>query len=170
MLSNEQIAEKVGVARQTLDNWKRLPEFAARVREHQETWREQIKAEGIANRQNRVDALNDRWLKMQQVIEARAEELAGVPGGDTGLLVRQAKLVKVYDAKGTPGEDEEGETLYSAKRDVVMYEYAVDTALLKEMRETEKQAAQDLGQWSEKQEHAGEILVRQYVGVDVDSV
>jgi hypothetical protein len=30
---------------------------------------------------------------------------------------------------------------------------AVDTALLKEMRETEKQLAMELGEWTEKQQH-----------------
>lgn len=168
-LTDKQIASECGIAERTLERWKLRSEFSARVQEHRDAFREQIRAEGIANRQNRVDALNDRWERMQRVLDARADELADVPGGNTGILVRQAKLVKVYKSDGDQ-EDEDGETLYSAKRDVMVYEYAVDTALLKEMRETEKQAAQDLGQWSEKQEHAGEILVRQYVGVDVDSV
>jgi hypothetical protein len=33
---------------------------------------------------------------------------------------------------------------------VTVEEYQVDTGLLKELREHEKQAAQELGQWSEK--------------------
>lgn len=169
-LTNEQIGEKAGVSRQALDKWKLHPEFAARVQEHREAWRQEIKNKGIADRQNRVDSYNDLHNRMQRVIEARAVEHADVPGGDTGLLVRQAKLVKVYKSDGDPDDDDDGETLYSAKRDVIVYEYAVDTALLKEMREHKKQAAQDLGQWTEKQEHSGELLVRQYVGVDVDEV
>jgi hypothetical protein len=168
-----EIATACKIGKRTLERWKHRPEFLARVQEHRDTWRAEIKAKGIADRQNRVDALNDRHERMQRVIEARADELADVPGGNTGLLVRQAKLVKVYETAGPPPADQaaaEGETLYSAKRDVIVYEYAVDTGLLKEMRETEKQAAQDLGQWTEKQEHAGEILVRQYIGVDVEQV
>lgn len=167
--TDDAIAGEIKITRRTLERWKLSPEFSGRVQEHRDLWRAEIKAKGIADRQNRIDALNDRHERMQRVIESRAEMHADVPGGDTGLLVRQAKLVKVYDAKGSPDGDDEGETLYSAKRDIIVYEYAVDTSLLKEMREHEKQAAQDLGQWTEKQEHAGEILVRQYVGVDVDS-
>lgn len=172
-LTDKQIAAECGVVERTLERWKLDPEFRARVQEHRDAFREQIRSEGIANRQNRVDALNDRWGRMRQVIEARAEEHADVPGGDTGLLVRQAKLVKVYETAGAPPADQsdaEGEVLYSGKRDVIVYEYAVDTSLLKELREHEKQAAQELGQWTEKQEHSGELLVRQYVGVDVDAV
>lgn len=169
-LPDKAIAAEIGVNESTLERWKAHPEFAARVREHRDIWRDEIKAKGIAERQNRVDSLNDLHERMVRVIEARAAEYADVPGGDTGLLVRQAKLVKVYDASGRPDADDEGETLYSAKRDVIVYEYGVDTALLKELREHKKQAAQDLGQWTEKQEHAGEILVRQYVGVPMEDV
>lgn len=173
-LTDEQIAAQAGVTRQALQKWKRHPDFAARVQEHRDVWATEIKAKGISDRQNRIDALNDRHDRMRRVIEARATEHADVPGGNTGLLLRQAKLVKVYKSDESPADDlaneEDGETLYSAKRDVIIYEYAVDTGLLKEMREHEKQAAQDLGQWTEKQEHSGEVLVRQYVGVPVDDV
>lgn len=167
------IAAACKIHKVTLERWKKHPEFAARVQEHRDAWRREIKVRGIAERQNRVDSYNDLHDRMQRVIEARAIEHADVPGGDTGLLVRQAKLVKVYKSDERPpvdGDDDDGETLYSAKRDVIVYEYAVDTALLKEMREHKKQVAQDTGQWTEKQEHSGEILVRQYVGVDVDGV
>jgi len=37
----------------------------------------------------------------------------------------------------------------------VVHIYAVDGTLLREIREIEKQAAQELGQWSEKHEHTG---------------
>lgn len=164
------IAAECKVNKATLERWKRLPEFSARVQEHRDAWRVEVKARGIADRQNRVDSYNDLHERMMLVIEARAVEHADVPGGATGLLVRQAKLVKVYKSDGDGDPDEDGETLYSAKRDVIVYEYAVDTSLLKELREHKKQAAQDLGQWTEKQEHAGEILVRQYVGVPMDDV
>lgn len=169
--TDTEIAKACKISQRQLERWKLHPDFAARVQEHRDAWREQIKAQGIADRQNRVDAANDRHQRMQRVIEARAEEHAAVPGGATGLLVRTAKLVKVYTSDADPDDsDDGGETLYSAKRDVIVYEYAVDTGLLKEMREHEKQVAQDLGQWTEKQEHAGELLVRQYVGVPVEDV
>jgi hypothetical protein len=70
---------------------------------------------------------------MRRVIEQRGRAMSGVePGADTGLLVRTLKTVgSGFDAK-------------------VVAEYEVDTGLLKELREHEKQAAQELGQWSDK--------------------
>ena len=107
------------------------------------------------------------------MIEARAEEHKDVPGGSTGLLVRQVKLVKIYSVPGQDLEDDEpdaADVLCSAKLNQVVYEYAVDTGLLKELREHERQAAQELGQWTEKHESSNELLIREYVGIDVDKV
>jgi hypothetical protein len=168
-----QIAAACKISESTLERWKRHPELAARVQEHRDTWRAEITAKGIAERQNRVDAQNDRWRRMQMVVDARAEEHQDVPGGTSGLLVRQVKLVKVYDA-GKPDEDGdhdevseelEGQPhggalkrkrrtrtdiLESLQRSVEVEEYAVDTGLLKEFRELEKLAAQENGQWTER--------------------
>ena len=51
-----------------------------------------------------------------------------VPGGDTGLLVKEV----FYSSNGTRER------------------YEVDTALLKEIRATEEQAARELGQWIDR--------------------
>jgi hypothetical protein len=171
-LTDEAIAADVGIARRTLERWKLDPAFAGRVAALVAEFAAAVKAEGIANRQNRVAALDDRWRRMQRVVEARAEQYKDVPGGDSGLLVRQVKLVKVYGSATEVdelegGEGPEGDVLTSMKREVEVAEYAVDTGLLRELREHEKQAAQELGQWTEKREHSGELLLRQYVGVDV---
>ncbi len=204
-LTNEEIAARLGVTRRSLQVWKEAPEFAARVRELVTAMAEAVKGQGIAERQNRVAALNDRWEKLHGVIAARAKEMAGVPGGDTGLLVREVRLVKVYlvmpegeGQTGGPGDGEraggggkwgqpsprpsprgrggeremegDGEELGPGRRVVQVAEYAVDVGLLKELREHEKQAAIELGQWEEKHEHSGEVLVREYVGVDIEQV
>ena len=135
------------------DRLRAISEQEARlVSERESQARAELQSSGIANRQNRIDALNDRWLKMQQVITERANDplVQNVPGGTTGLIVPKPMLVKVYDAGG-----EESDTLHPTKESEMSYEYAVDTGLLKEMRETEKQAAQEMGQWSEKRELTG---------------
>lgn len=127
--SNEAIAAAIGIKRQTLDLWKRRPDFAARVEAIRQQWRAQIEQEGIANRQNRIAALNDRWRKLQQIIEARAADpTMTAPGSDTGLLVRTYK----------PGKYKTVE------------EYRVDVGLAAELRAHEKQAAEELGQWTKK--------------------
>jgi hypothetical protein len=151
-LADRAIGAACGVTERTIERWKQHPEFAARVQEHRDLWREAIKARGIAERQNRVDALNDRWHRMRQVIEERAEDAATarVAGGSTGLIVRDVKGVG-------KGEDFQLIDIYS-----------VDTGLLKELREHEKQAAQELGEWSEKREISGpggdaiEVRARDY--------
>lgn len=127
----EQVAEKVGVSKQTLFKWKLVPEFQLRVKENAEAIAEALKGAGIREKQLRVDNLQARVTKMLQLIEARGEEMANeVAGGATGLLVRDWK-----------GKD----------CDVAVYRF--DAGLLKELREHEKQAAIELGQWTEKQEH-----------------
>jgi hypothetical protein len=126
------IAKKVGVARKTLWSWRRNPVFAAQVEEHTEEIRQEVRRHGIAIVERRVAALNDRWRRMQRVIDARAIEHAKVPGGDTGLLVRKLK------------------NLGSGENARIVEEYEVDTGFLSEVRATEKQAAEELGQWTER--------------------
>lgn len=123
----------VHVAR--LEVWSATFGWQARLSQVAEEERQAIVAQGIAARQNRIDAYGDRWERMRQVIAERAgdRELADTPGGKTGLLVRTFKAVGGAIAE----------------------EFAVDTGLLREMRELEKQAAEDLGQWADKHEVTG---------------
>lgn len=134
-LTDEKIADELGIGRTTLHRWKTDPAFIKRVGEVVAEIQEKIVARGIAEKQNRVDALNRRQKLMEEVIRQRAENLASVPGGgNTGLLVKQVKGI----GKGDNFREVE--------------EYAVDTALLREMREHEKQAAIEVGQWTEKRD------------------
>jgi hypothetical protein len=128
-MADEAIAAKLHINPATLWRWKQQPDFAAVVAKHKAAWAAEIEQEGIANRQNRVNALNERWRLMQQVIEARAadESMTG-PGHETGLLVRTYKPGKYRNVE----------------------EYRVDAALLAELRAHEKQAAEELGQWTKK--------------------
>lgn len=129
-----EIAQKVGVSRQALWDWRQNLEFATEVEKQQEEIRKEIRRHGIAIVERRVAALDDRWRRMKRVIEARAIEHAEVPGGDTGLLVRKLK------------------NLGSGVLAQVVAEYEVDTGLISEMRAHEKQAAEELGQWTSKNE------------------
>lgn len=134
-LKDAEIAAKkeVNVERQTLWNWRQVPEFAARIEEHLAKIRAVCQRRAISFAERRVERLNRDWLRMQRVIEERAEDprLAHVPGGTTGLIVHNVKGVG-------RGDDFQLIDLYE-----------VDTGLLRELRETEKQAAQELGQWVE---------------------
>lgn len=158
-LTDDEIAKQAGITRQGLVKWKRRPEFQERVRELVEKAVEQLREKGIADKSNRIAALVDRQKRMSQVIEARAEAHADVPGGATGLLVKETRFVKVLEVKASekgswPEEDDEIVTPTKSVRPVDYY--AVDTGLLREMRETEKQAAQEIGDWTEKYQVSGD--------------
>jgi len=145
------VSKDMRLAKRTIVRWAKLPEFTVELEAQAASIRETVKAEGIVNRQNRLDAYNDRWRKMQSVIDGRAADktFARAPGYTSGLLVHQYRTVG-------RGEDAQ-----------VMDEFAVDTGLLKEMRELEKQAAQDAGDWTEKREVTGKdgepIAIREVV-------
>lgn len=133
-LTDKAIAAEVSVNVSTITAWKRRPEIAARIKWYREEMATHVYSVGIAQRENRISALADRWKRMHALMHARARHYATDPeaqeiGGDTGLIVREVKV----DPKGGK---------------VVTYKF--DAALLKEMRETEKQTAVELGQWTEK--------------------
>jgi phage terminase small subunit len=101
----------------------------------------QVKLDGIAVVENRIVALQDRWDRMKALIAARAEDpqMQKVTGGTTGLLVHNIKSI---------GQGRDAERV-----DV----YEIDAALLREMRELERQAAQEMGQWLDRSEVSGKI-------------
>lgn len=136
---DRKIAELCGIAERTLERWKLDPGFRARVADHVAAFRLAIRSKGIAVLEHRVDALNDRWEALRQIARERAgsAEMEHVPGGTTGFVVRTVKSLGA-------GENFERVELF-----------AVDTGLLRELREHEKQAAQELGQWREKRELSG---------------
>jgi ParB-like chromosome segregation protein Spo0J len=156
-LSDEQIGKEVGLNRRTITRWRNHPEFKARVEKLIEEIHEAIKRKGIAHKQNRIDGYVDRHNRMRRVLDARAELYRDVPGGgETGLLVRRVNLIKVYESsESRPPENDADENLYPAKTWITVEEFAIDAALLREMRDLEKQIAVELGEWTEKREHTG---------------
>lgn len=141
-LSMDDIAARAGVVRKTLYSWRQNATFRARVDGLLAEFRAEVRRIGLATVEKRVAAQNDRWVRMRSLIEARADDpaLADVPGGTTGLLVRTVRKVVVEsDAERGP-------------RSTEVAEFAVDAALLREIREVEKQAAIELGQWQARLE------------------
>ena len=135
-LSNEAIAERVGISRQGLDKWKAHPDFQARVHEHvAETERSMLRYT-IAKKRNRIRAYNEDFQRTERIIAERAEDpsMQNVPGGGTGMMVRQLKSI---------GFGENNQTVE---------EFVTDVGLMRERRALLQQAAQELGQWTEKRE------------------
>ena len=153
-LTDEQIAQSLGLSRASIAVWKRHPDFTQRIEDNRALLLKAVEAKGIADRRNRVNALNRRWEKMQQIIEERAADpsMADVAGGDTGLLAHSVKGV----GSGTGVE--------------LIDVYEVDTGLLRELRAHEEQAAKELGQWVEKQQTETTAVIREYIGVRVEDV
>lgn len=81
----------------------------------------------IGDRNERVKALQERWLALRQIVLERSQDpnILKVPGGRSGHVVL---------------------TWRSGKKVA-----EVDTGLLRELRAHEEQAARELGQWVEKQ-------------------
>ena len=176
-LSNEEIAKRVGITRQGLDKWKRRPDFREQVEKLTLALAEAVKGKGIAERQNRLEALNERWKLMHKVIEERAIQYADVPGGgSTGLLVSAAgrgatALPGARNGRnGGVGERASGGKGGGKNSRKESTRYVVDVRLLRELRDHEKQAAQELGQWKEEPQTESTVLIREYVGVPVDEV
>lgn len=149
-LSGVQIAKEIGCGYSTLWKWKNNAAFAFRVEQFRKQISEDIQSTSIARSEFRLGALQDRWSKLQQIVRERgaSEQMKDVPGGTSGYLVHQVRSL---------GE--------GASAD----EYYFDAALAREMREIEKQAAQEAGQWVTRVDGRIEKNVTVKAEIDVKS-
>lgn len=141
-LSDEEIAAQVGVSRRGMAKWKCVPEFQARIQQHRDELDRAVSRYSIAKPRERIRVLDRQQTKLLDLQEARAADYAGrVPGGETGMMIPQVKI-------GGGGPD----------GPMVVTEWVRDD-ISPEIRALQKQAAQELGQWSEKSTitHAGGI-------------
>lgn len=139
-VGDRQIAHTCAIGIATLTRWKREPEFAARVAEIRAELEAREVDALLAERQRRVRLLDRRHEVLEAVIEERAAEdkMRAIPGGTSGLVARKYKMIGF------------------GKQAQRVEEYEVDVATLRELREIEKQAAIELGQWTEKRELSGQ--------------
>lgn len=159
------VADTMSVKRATVQRWLKLPAFGSRVSEEAQRIKDAIRDAGIANRQNRIDALNQRHKLMEAVIAARAEanrrrsvlmdqrtgkQLGGLMATGTGSEPTEDRDQIDFDTYAAAGA-ETGLMVHTVTylKDGRREEWAVDTGLLKELREHEKQAAIECGQWEE---------------------
>ena len=130
-------------AEQSASALLRVPEVSSRVEEIKRVITERILRREICKRQARIDAAQDRWQRMMGVIVARAEDpdMRNAAGGDQGVLVRRLKMLGA-------GENAQ-----------LVEEFEFDAALMREIREIEKQVAIETGEWVEKREVGGESSI-----------
>jgi hypothetical protein len=129
-LSQENIAKKVGVKRNTLYRWRRNPDFAWRVEDLRKENAREFADFALARKTGRAMILADIHALLWQIIEARAADplMAGIPGGKTGLLTLKMKSV-------------------GGK---IIVESRVDVKLIREIRSIVEQVRKELGQITEK--------------------
>jgi len=140
-LSDEKIARDIGLNQRTsLWEWKQHPDFLARIDQINADYASTIGRLAITQRARRLTALNDRWRRMQDLVEAREEAYVPELGGD-------ALREQVRHTRDRTGRDT---GLVVEKPGEFGVEYAFDAALMNEMLKAEKQAAQEMGQWVEK--------------------
>jgi hypothetical protein len=149
---DEKIAELCQISLACLSKWKKRPEFAGRVAELTAVYGERVLKFGLARRERRLAVLSDMHERILTLIEARSKdpEMATVPGGPTGLLVKTNKFSRV------------GKSLQ------VYEEFKADMGLLRELRAIEEQAARELGQWRDKHELSG--ADGKPIGIDVSQM
>lgn len=145
------IRQKCDVSFTTFYRWKSHPIFQSYVAELREKWKQKIEKEGIADRLNRIKRLNETRNKLLQVIDDRAEKTErDVPGASTGLIVKECTPVKI------------GDTVHMRIRSYV------DNETLAMINATEKQAAQELGQWTESNDKGSHVNI--LVNVDTSDL
>lgn len=137
----DDIAKECGIGADTFLTWRKDPEFIAAVDRAKEEVRQTILKTGIADRVERVRRLNKRFDGLNQVFEERGADPThqDVPGWSTGLLCHEQKGV----GSGPLAE--------------VVDVYKVDAGAIREERELAKQAAQELGQWTEKVQNSFDL-------------
>jgi hypothetical protein len=142
-LTSIEIAAQVKVSDRQLRTWKRIAEFAERVRALVREIGDAAKKFAIAKRMRRLRGLDARWQKLQGIITERSIDprMENIPGGRTGLLVIEKSEVRMV-----PQPDGTQQAID------IPTEVAVDVGLLKELRETEKHATLELRQWVEQQD------------------
>lgn len=146
-LTLKEIAEQIGVTHKAVWTWRKHPEFDRRVKAMQAEMIDEIRRTGIACKAVRVEGLKKRHAKLLSIIEARAQEMLDrhvrPPGGETGMITESIKIVGV-------GPTQEA-----------IPEPAVDVALLREIREIEKQLAQELGEWNDNKPREVNVNIKQ---------
>lgn len=160
------LAMATGLSTSAIREIRNNPVFQQAVAQAQEKFVKQVLEIGLARKTERVKLLADRLERIQCVVEERAaaaspeaaeaygikydEALAQAPGGSSGLVVHDLKVV------GT------------GRNTMIIDEYKVDTGTLATEAALTKQLAQELGQFTEKTETTQ--VKKLYIGVSLEDI
>jgi hypothetical protein len=116
------VCKQVDVTPRALIEWKKHPEFMARVDAILNEYAAAVRRKGIAALERRIDSYLADWDRIETILRERGKEMAGVSGGSTGLIA--------LDYKG---------------KDADTPVYAFDAGLMREARALREQLAKELG-------------------------
>ena len=140
-ISFERIAEELKVTSITLKNWRSRADFQQKVVEYAEEIVQKTSTLKFSDKNRRIAALNKLAEDYETIMQERAawyvENLPNVPGGRTGHLVHQVKVVGV------------------GKNAQIVEEDVLDRALDEGFKDTLIHLAKERGEWAEKREHTG---------------
>jgi len=127
-LSIPQIAQKLGTSDSSIDRWKKVPEFQARIHETLAAFRAKALECGLARKQRRLAVLSSLCDRLLLIVTERgaSPEKKSVPGGSTGLVKVTWKQLGTSDQRQ------------------LVTEYRANTALSAEIRLTLKQVAREV--------------------------
>jgi len=123
----KEIANRAGVGYATLVQWRKNPNFQARVEEHREEFRKLVMAYGITRRETRIAHLQDRHDRLCSTIEERGKVMAEKHPDVAGA--RHGYVFEHLTAQGT--------------------EFRIDTKTAALLADIERQAAIEVGEWNE---------------------
>ena len=159
-LSDEKIAETMGIDRRTLTRWKNHPEFQSRVKEHLEAMRQAILRTGIADLVNRVQRADKHRNLILQIFDARAK--AAKREAERNRLFENRFNESIEESMAVmlrPLEEFEAcpgmMTGLIVRKPVGLHGevFSLDIPALKELRAMEMQIAKELGQLSEVEDN-----------------
>jgi len=117
-MKGAEIAAEAGITERQLMRWKRSPLFKKACRDIAKKHDAELVQTGIATKSGRLDSLLDQFHRMLLIVEERSAdpEMQSIPGGRSGLLVKQYKVIG------------------AGKAAQMVEEFAFDAALHREMR------------------------------------
>lgn len=158
-ISETQIADQLGICRKTLYSWRQHPEFSARVGDHVGRLQAAMLRYRVAKKRHRMKTLDDMHGRLLTIVEERAAEYRSLTESRKSDPVSASDLDHFIGRRAIPAGGETGLIVRKVKQVglLVVEEFAFDESVWSAVLATEKQAAQELGQWTEKHEHSGAL-------------
>lgn len=160
-LSRQQMRQALQISSSELRRIESDPDVQNLIDSTLEAYRLQILRSGVARRELRIQAKNERWQLLNRIRQQRTSitdpespfyipSSSSIPGADTGLLTRSLK------------------TIGSGMNQEIVEEWKLDKDLLTLLSDIEDEVAKETGQSFER--HIHEVSGKAYIGIDIDMV